>query len=623
MSLDHYPRDIVLTVEDFLNCGWETALTGVDHHGYPSMRDAFSAAERQAIAEDRKTHGKALRLLADACSMKLSPNSANKPFKPFIVFHAGRSIIPGDLLEDDITFFAHIVDEIDDPWLKARLPDLVWFIQRPCKVRFALEAIDSYRSIPLDTKTWWCGGQECWQRAIYLVCTLKAGAGDRLAQMEASIIDAFELVTKQDGFLAFKLADLLKSNALAGSHSTKIATKLESLAHEFKDEGNFYSAREYFQASSGWFKTAGDDAKSVEMTVAVAEGWAKEAAARASSNQPSYAAAASFYEKAIQTYRTIPHSDRANHQVAERIIELREHLNESGKKSLDEMNVVSTPDVDISQIAEDARNSVKGKGTVEALKAFANLHSVTDAKELRESAIKNLHNYPLQTLFPTTVIGRDGRVIAKRPGMGNSAMTSDADEVVIRSEMSQNYAICVPITVQGRIWPALEVLLLEHLLREADFIDLAKQSPIVPMERELLFGKALFAGYDRDFVTAIHILVPQIEYMVRFHLKQAGVKTTNLDNNGIENENGLNSLMALPETEKVFGEDLSFEIESLFCDPAGPNLRNELAHGLIDDDALQSIYVIYAWWLGLKLVFNTFWNASRSDTESSEQEQGP
>jgi hypothetical protein len=69
--------------------------------------------------------------------------------------------------------------------------------------------------------------------------------------------------------------------------------------------------------------------------------------------------------------------------------------------------------------------------------------------------------------------------------------------------------------------------------------------------------------------------------------------------------------MDLPEAEKVFGEDLNFEIKALFCDPFGPNLRNELAHGLLDDEAFQSVYAIYAWWFGLRLIFNTYLNAAR------------
>jgi len=72
------------------------------------------------------------------------------------------------------------------------------------------------------------------------------------------------------------------------------------------------------------------------------------------------------------------------------------------------------------------------------------------------------------------------------------------------------------------------------------------------------------------------------------------------------------ALMELPEAAQVFGEDLAFEIRALFCDPLGRNLRNELAHGLLDDSECQSPYVAYAWWFGLRLVFNTFWNSLRS-----------
>jgi hypothetical protein len=172
--------------------------------------------------------------------------------------------------------------------------------------------------------------------------------------------------------------------------------------------------------------------------------------------------------------------------------------------------------------------------------------------------------------------------------------------------MIREYGIRVSLAVQGSILPVLETMLLEHRLCEADFTTLAIQSPIVPKGRERLFGRALFAGYDHDYVAALHILVPQIEHMVRFHLKQAGAKTTNLDINGIEHENGLSALMDLPETEKIFGEDLAFEISALFCDAFGPNLRNVLAHGLLEEDACQSTDAIYAWWLGLRLVFNTW-----------------
>lgn len=610
MSKERYPESLAISLEDFLASEWKQTLAQASREGYPSMWQAFSAAARNAIVQVRNEHGKVLWLLADACSMMLSPLSPNEPFKPFAVFHDRRSVVPDDLADADITFFAQIVDAVDDNWLKARLADLVWLKESPRNTTFALKAIDAYRSLPLDTGTWLHGGRDCWRRAISLARTLKAGASNRLEEMEASIIVAFNAATRADGFFGLWLADLLKSNKLGQGHRTGVAKKLEALAHEFDGGGDLHRAREYFSAAADWHRSIPNEIKAAEMTVAFAEGWVKEAVARSATETPSHMQAASFYENAIQIYRTIPKAERTTHLVDERIAELRTHLNDSGEKSLGEMGTVHTPSVDISQIVENARRSVTGKSAQEALLAFANLHDGAKARELRNSALEKMRQFPLQSLFAATVMSRDGRVIAKRPAMNLSGEQTKHDEIAIRAEMIRDYRILVEILVQGDIWPALEVLLLEHRLREADFIELARRSPIVPKERAGLFGKALFAGYERNFVTALHLLIPQIEHLVRVHLKQAGAKTTNLDKDGIENENGMSTLMELPEAEQVFGIDIAFELKSLLCDAFGPNLRNELAHGLLDEDDCHSPFAIYTWWLALRLTFKTWWHAA-------------
>jgi hypothetical protein len=621
MSEERYPADLVVTEQDFRDCGWKDVLSKTSREGYPSMWQALSAAARQAMDEGHASHGKVLWLLADACSMRLAPNSVNEPFKPFIVMEGRRSVIPDDFSESDVAFISQVVDAADDLWLKARLADLTWLRQTKRDVRFALAAIDAYRAIALDAETWVRGGRECWARAIQLARMLKGGAGERVAEIEATILTVFEAATKEDGFLGVWLADLLESNGLGRNQREAVAQKLATLAGKFDADGDLNRSRKYFSAAAKWFKLAGDDAKAAAMTVSEAEGWVKEAVARVSSTNPSHMVAATFYEKAIQIYRTIPGAERTPHRVDERLAELRAHLSESGKKMLAEMGLMSSPGVDISKLIENARKAVSGKTPIEALKAFCNLHRGVDVKQARESALERLRNHPLQALFPATVVSRDGRVIAKRPGSSLSGASSEGDEATIRAEMIRDHGILIGIVVQGYIWPALEILWLEHRLHEADFVDLASQSPIVPKDRVRLFGKALFAGYDRDFVTALHLLVPQIEHLVRHHLKQAGVTTTSLDLNGIENEIGLTGLMDLPDTVKIFGSNLSFEIRALFCDPFGPNLRNELAHGLLDDEACQSIFSVYAWWFGLRLIFNTFWNSTQEATRGSDEGQ--
>lgn len=612
MNVERYPEGLTVTSQQFSECGWRDALADVGE-SYSGMWRAFSSAAKQAIEYGRDAHGKVLWLLGDACSMTLSPRTVNEPFKPSMVMNDRRSSIPDDLTEADIAFFAQIVDEIDDVRLKARLADLVWLMAKPRDVQFALTAIDAYRAIPLDTETWVRDGRECWERAIGLSRMLRHAAGDRLQEIESAILATLFPAAAENGYLALWLAELLKSNRLGRDHRLQVAEKLETLARQFDAEGDPQRAVDYWRATSDWFQADEKREKAADATVALAECMVKQALARVSSDSPSHMAATAFYEDAIQVYRTIPRAERTRHRVDERITELRALLSESGERSLDEMGAIQSPDIDITKLVEHARDSVRGKSPIEALKALANLHPGSNAKQARDEAIASLRKHPLRAFFPATVMSRDGRVIAKRPGLSLASEPTPDDEIVIRSQMVHDYVILLGLAVQGEILPALEIVLMEHRLREADFVALAAGSPIVPNGREQLFGKGLFAGYDREWAAAIHLLVPQIEHMVRIALKQAGVKTTTLDINGIENESGLSTLMDAPEADSVFGENLAFELRSLFCDPHGPSLRNTIAHGLLDDDVGQSIYVVYAWWLALKLVFNSFWVANRKN----------
>lgn len=617
MQNERYPQDLAVSLHDFMASGWKESIAQATREGYSAMWQAMSVAARSAIEQGRVEHGKVLWLLADVCSMMLSPLSPNEPFKPFVA-HNCRSVIPDDLTDAEINFFAEIVDAVDDNLLKARLSDLVWLKGKPRNTEFALKAIDAYRRLPLDTDMWMHGCRECWPRAISLARMLKGGAGDRLQQMEVTIVTAFEAAKREDGFLGLWLADLLKSNGLGRAHRIDLARRLEELAREIDVEGDLHRAREYFSAAAEWFRAIPDEAKAAEMTMAVAEGWVKEAVARTASKNPSHMVASSFYQNAIQTYRTIPRTQRSVHRVDERIGELHALLTVSGERATDEMMRIKTPSVDITELVENARKAVAGKSAQNALLAFANLHRGANTEEIRINVLNKMRQHSFQSVFSSTMISRDGRVIAKRPAINLSADLTSDDERAIRAEMVRDYGILVSLVVQGEIWPALEVLLLEHRLVEVDFVALARNSPIVPKDRAGLFGKALFAGYERDFVTALHLLIPQLENMVRLHLKQVGAKTANIYKAGIQNENGMSTLLELPEAAQVFGNDLAFELNALFCDAFGPNLRNELAHGLLDEDGCNSPYAIYAWWLTLRLTMNSWWNSAKPAAKQQE-----
>jgi len=261
----------------------------------------------------------------------------------------------------------------------------------------------------------------------------------------------------------------------------------------------------------------------------------------------------------------------------------------------------------------ESRLLIQGKTPYEALKLLANLYPGARKAKIRNTAEQVLAQFHFSSFFGLTVRSSDGRIIAKNPAIAIAAKGTNAYEEAVQKEMLQTYYLEICTVVPGRILPALEAMIAEHHLHERDFTAFCNQSSIVPKTRVAAFGKALFSGYDLDFDSAIHKLVPQIENMVRYHLKAAGAVTTVLDKEGIEMEINLGALLEKPEAFLVFGEDLVFEMKALFCESRGPNFRHHLAHGLLETKDLCSVFAIYAWCLALRIVFNVFWNSCRKE----------
>ena len=51
----------------------------------------------------------------------------------------------------------------------------------------------------------------------------------------------------------------------------------------------------------------------------------------------------------------------------------------------------------------------------------------------------------------------------------------------------------------------------------------------------------------------------------------------------------------------VLGEDMLYELRTLMAGRLGPNLRNSIAHGLLDKQSLNGEMGFYLWWVLLRL----------------------
>ena len=617
------PNGPEFALEDLKNCGWKAALEKRDKdthgNGYGHKWTALQSAEQEAQSKGDTPTSKALSLLAHIFSMRLIPENRNQPYQPAIMSPEGRTAIPDDLTEPEITLLEQFIDNVDDHWLKARIADILWLRRSPRDPKFALEAIDVYRAIPLDAETWAAGAMDCWKRAISLSKTLQQGAGDRLSGIESDVLSLFLSATMEQRLFALKLAGVMEEYNLGIDNVASVSEQLRTLAEELQAEGSHGAARNYFANAAVWSRRAGNEPESVRMTVAEAETWVKEAEANLTSESPSNFLASTSYESAIQTYRNVPHAHRESHQVDQRIAELRNRLDETGLLALDEMTSIESPTIDLTPFINDALTRIRGKTTQEAILAFSNLFRLS-ASEMREAAMNSLAETPLRALISSSLVTLDGRTAARNPGF-NFQSGPEENEAAIEAEMIRfHYEPLVNVAVMGYIIPALDAIIVEHQISEGHFVQLARVSPIVPPGRDRLYGKALYHGYNRDFASALHLLTPQIEHMVRHHLKMNHITTTSLDRDGIETENGLSTLVDMPEVKRIFGEDLAFELRALFCSLNGANLRNEVAHGLVEEAKCFSTHSVYAWWLGLKLAFNTLWNSAHQANDNAEDQ---
>jgi hypothetical protein len=597
-SIKRYSRD------EFVALNWNYDDSTEHHYGYSSVMQSIDKSAKEKSEAGLEEQRRILDLLSRSASMMLAPSSLNEPFKPFFQdFQAGRrSALPEDFTQEELVFFEEILNDIKEPWLKARIADLLWLLRKPKKPEHAKAAIDSYVSHPIDDETWHRDVNDCWERAARLCIQIRDF--DRLNAIKRQLFSAFCSEYPRSKFMTLWIADLLDNLKIDSDFREDIAASLHGKAKDLLGDGDFNPARSYFELASKKYQQCDDENGWLESLIAIAECFELEADSRSSGSNM---VANSFYENAIQAYRRIPTKHRATYGVEEKIISIRDKVVVSGKASLDEMGMVKTPGVDISDIAKQSIEHVSGKrSSEEALMYFTGLFSGPKYKDLSASAKELMRQSLFGSLFGSSHMSSDGRVIAKTPAMNLGAGEDDpANQAALHRQIQQQLSIEIQLVVEGQILPALRQLLMEHRFTKELLVAACHHSPIVPQSREQLLGYALWLGFEYEFGAAIHLLCPQVEHIVRSQLKEAGAHTSNIDREGIENENGLSTLMEMEEALTLFGEDLIFEIKSVFTDALGFNLRNEVAHGLLDDNASSSIHTIYAWWMVLRLVIRS------------------
>jgi hypothetical protein len=219
-----------------------------------------------------------------------------------------------------------------------------------------------------------------------------------------------------------------------------------------------------------------------------------------------------------------------------------------------------------------------------------------DPDDLFAKAREEMKRAPLSSLFSSTIIDGKGRVKAKSEGGGD--FSPDA----VRHKILQHQDIRINIAVEAAIRPIRQHISERHSIGLSPLTELCRLSPFVSSGHEHIIARGLQAFLYGDDQIAATCLVPTLESGLRQLVAAAGRADTSISLGGIEQTVGLGLIISNHRDvlEKVFGIPIVFSIENLFVHPLGPNIRNELCHGITSDMQFFSANYIYA----CKLIFS-------------------
>ena len=534
---------------------------------------------------------KSLFLLSNICSPMLDLESRNELFKPFMIIGNERSFLPIDLTKEEILYLSSIVDGDLPTILKARIADILWMYSKPKNKKHSEIAIENYILMDVYNDFFEPDVYIFWERAAMLAKQTENSS--LIEKIKSKLLNEIDYPSTNWDFHLLKIIEIFDNTDLDKELNHNFAEKLLEKQKEFNHEQQFHIAEQYLELAAKLFKKVGNAENSYKSLVLLSQATENHGDYR---KNESAMVANSFYKLAFQRYREIPKAHRNTLKIDKKLDTIQEKITQSGFLITDELQLISTKEMDISDLQEYSVNYVKDKQTAfESLLYFSGVSSC-NFESIWKSTEKNINNSPISSLFGETSVSSDGRQISSIPPLNSN----NRDKVILKNAI-KNFGIHMNLAVEGFILPALEQIQQEHLFPKEFLIQLCKFSSIVPEKRQILVANALYQGFEGDFRSAIHLLAPQVENMVRQLLKRNRLVTTHTENS-IEEERGFSSLVSIDGAREILGDDLWFELQAVFTDSLSANLRNEVGHGLLDDDTSNSLYSVYAWWMVLRLI---------------------
>lgn len=521
----------------------------------------------------------------------LSKNKSEKRFVATISFDDGREWPDiQKFTNDQIKYYEQRLNETNNLFLKVRYSDFLFEHGNKKITKTKYEISKCLLSCLVEILTYYSDDFNYTSVLARLVeVSLLMGDREKLEK-------AIELIyLKMDEFdynneysyvyeLSKLIREILKSKhkkIILENHLNKIIIVLEkAIKNNFEDK-NYYLHRVFCEELSQYrkFDLISSERRS-ELKKEIGKSYELEAEYQQGRNNKSLLVKANFLEKAMEKYMEIGEREKSNKMKILVKWTYEEYENSN------EMNLIRIP---IEFPKEEIDKIIEGfiSSDVQiSLDKIAYSNDLIPKITVIEDLVNKLSKeFPLQGLISKGLLN-DGKKVVET--------TTEEDNKTIN--FNSNYMHHLNINVELLLKAIFDKLISEFEISTEDFMQKFNKWELLDNKNVPFIEHGISRFLEKDYLSALHILVPQFESTVRRMFSKAGYSTTSIRKGNTQQEVTFNEFLLRDDVKSTLGNDVHKLIQIVMVEQSGLNLRNEIAHGLIELSNInytKCILVIY------------------------------
>ncbi len=485
-----------------------------------------------------------------------------------------------DLTEDDIESLNSIELDKVPLVLKAPISDVLWKQKR--NYQAAKNAIKAYLdlfNVPISDNN-----KDEALNFIKRAISISKQINEKELQRECcnSVYDLLSKVYKSNKVpLSIQLLEILIDYKY-----DKVSEILRIIDELIKNNRNVYSniqnIKKLMELKVKCFKNQKDFKEEQKAYLELANFLKEQAEYIISNNTGKKLLAVRYLKNAIKTFRNNGAVKKAE-IVHKRLVEIEKTIPES-------MNTLSI-DMDTKGLDIQIREDMNGMSFEECIMRVVQLTTFYTRDDIKQRVLENNQQYLGKSFFGQNTMNSSGQLVLTLPPLDLQKIEEDLN--LLNMHIFQEMLSLQMIVGDCILKSALCYIREMYQFEEKDLDFLVVDNPIIPIGREKIIRNAIYMFLKGQFYESIHILAPQIENIFRDIARESDVLTVTLECDGTSKEKVLSSIFELLELNECCDNDILFMFKGLLNEKSGANIRNEVAHGLLDEYSASSGVGLY------------------------------